>query len=328
MDTDAEIRWVAPGVTNGMSSAYENGEFVIGDPASATVHQLQLDGTLSSSPVPSPTYTNFHHNIDPGNRGLLAGVNTQSAGVSNIESTVVEITPGGDVLNQWDMAAILRDYMTSEGDDASAFVRPGVDWFHHNATLYDPADDTIIVSSRENFLIKLDYHTGTIIWIFGDPTKYWYTFPSLRAKALALAPGGTYPIGQHGISLTSDGLLMLFDDGDPSANQPAGAPAGQALTYSPVVAYSIDAASMTAQEAWSFDYGETLLSPVCSSAYEAPGQSILVDYAVTDGLTVARLVGLDASHNVVFDFGYSNVVNTCNTSWNAKPIALDNLTVY
>jgi hypothetical protein len=327
VDTDAEIRWVAPGITNGQTSAFQNGEFVIGDPASPTVHRLQLDGTISSSPVASPTYTEFHHNFDPGNRGILGGVNTKSAGVTNIESTVVEITSGGAILNQWDMGAILSAYMTSEGDDASAFVRPGVDWFHHNATVYDPADDSIIVSSRENFLIKLDYQTGTIIWIFGDPTKYWYTFPSLRAKALTLAPGGLYPIGQHGISITSDGLLMLFDDGDPSANQPAGAPAGQSLTYSPVVAYSIDAASMTAQEAWSFDYGQTLFSPVCSSAYEAPGQSILVDYAVTDGFRQARLVGLDPSHNVVFDFEYSNQVDTCNTSWNATPIAFDNLTV-
>jgi arylsulfate sulfotransferase len=54
--------------------------------------------------------------------------------VTNIESTVVEITSGGAILNQWDMGAILSAYMTSEGDDASAFVRPGVDWFHHNAT--------------------------------------------------------------------------------------------------------------------------------------------------------------------------------------------------
>jgi arylsulfate sulfotransferase len=326
VDTDAEIRWLAPS-TNGATSTYQNGEFVIGDAASPTVHRLQLDGTSTSSTVPVPSYTMFHHNIDPGNRGLLAGVNTQSAGVANIESTVVEMTDDGAILNQWDMAAILSAYMTSEGDDASAFVRPGEDWFHHNATAYDPADDSIIVSSRENFLIKLDYRSGTIIWIFGDPTKYWYTFPSLRAKALTLAPGGIYPIGQHGISITSDGLLMLFDDGDPSANQPAGAPAGQALTYSPVVAYSIDAASMTAQQAWSFDYGQTLFSPVCSSAYETLGQSILVDYAVTDGFLQARLVGLDANHNVVFDFEYTNPANSCDTSWNAIPIAFDNLIV-
>jgi arylsulfate sulfotransferase len=326
VDTDGEIRWLAPS-TNGATSAYQNGEFVIGDAASPTVHRLQLDGTISNSNLAAPSYTEFHHNIDPGNRGLLAGVNTESAGVANIESTVVEMTDDGSILNQWDMAAILSAYMTSEGDNASEFVRPGEDWFHHNATAYDPTDDTIIVSSRENFLIKLDYRTGTIIWIFGDPTKYWYTFPSLRAKALTLATGGLYPIGQHGISITSDGLLMLFDDGDPSANQPAGAPAGQALTYSPVVAYSIDAASMTAQEAWSFDYGQTLFSPVCSSVYEALGQSILVDYAVTDGFLQARLVGLDANHNVVFDFEYANPANSCDTSWNARPIALDNLIV-
>ena len=44
-----------------------------------------------------------------------------------------------------------------------------------------------MVSSRENFVMKLDYHTGNIIWILWDPSKYWYTFPSLRAKALTLA---------------------------------------------------------------------------------------------------------------------------------------------
>jgi hypothetical protein len=94
-----------------------------------------------------------------------------------------------------------------------------------------------------------------------------------------------------------------------------------------VVAYSINTAAMTAQEAWSFDYGQTLFSPVCSSAYEASGQSVLVDYAVTDGFLQSRLVGLDANHNVVFDFEYANQANSCDTSWNAKPIAFDNLTV-
>ena len=84
---------------------------------------------------------------------------------------------------------------------------------------------------------------------------------------------------------------------------------------------------MTAQESWRFDNGETIDSTVCSSAYEAPGQSVLVDYAVADNFSQARLVGLDANHNVVFDFQYVNELNTCNTSWNAIPIALDNLTI-
>jgi hypothetical protein len=183
----------------------------------------------------------------------------------------------------------------------------------------------VIVSSRENFVIKLDYRTGSIRWLLGDPTKYWYSFPSLRAKALMLAAGGLYPIGQHGVSITSDGLLMLFNDGLGSLNQPAGAPAGESRTYSAVSAYSIDEASMSAQEAWRFDYGQSIYSEICSSAYESVGQSILVDYAAADHITQARLVGLDSSHNVVFDFEYPTV--SCDTSWNALPIAFDNLSI-
>jgi arylsulfate sulfotransferase len=326
IDTDGEIRWVVPGFSNATSSAFQDYEFVIGDAAQPTVHRLQLDGTLAQSPLQSPNYTEFHHNIDPGKLGLLAEVNQTINGVESIQATIVEINDQGSVLYQWDLAAIISAYMTSEGDNASAFVRPGVDWFHSNATTYDPSDDSVIVSSRENFVIKIDYRSGNIRWILGDPTKYWYTFPSLRAKALTLAAGGLYPVGQHGISITSNGLLMLFNDGLGSVNQPAGQPAGITRTYSAVSAYSIDTASMTATEVWRFDHDKTIFSEICSSAYESPGQSILVDYAVADNVTHARLIGLGPTHNVVFDFQYPTA--SCDTSWNAIPIGLGNLTIY
>lgn len=119
---------------------------------------------------------------------------------------------------------------------------------------------------------------------------------------------------------------MLFNDGLGSENQPAGAPTGQSRTYSAVSAYTINAAAMTAENTWNFDYGQSIYSSVCSSAYEAASsQSLLVDYAVADIDTQARLVGLDPNHNVVFDFQYSTGV--CTTSWNAVPIAFDNLQI-
>lgn len=325
VDTDAQIRWVVPGIYNAMSTAYQNGEFVIGDPATPTVYRLQLDGTVTQAPLASATYIEFHHNIDPGKVGLLAEVNAESGAVENVETTVAEITDMGAVLNSWDLAQIISTYMLSQGDDASAFVRPGVDWFHNNSSTYEASDNSLIVSSRENFVIKLDYPTGNIIWILGDPTKYWYTFPSLRAKALTLAPGGLYPIGQHAVSIISDGSLMLFNDGLGSQNEPAGAPAGQNRAYSAVSDYTIDAASMTAVNAWNFDYGESIYSSICSSAYEASSQSILVDYAVADNGTEARLVGIDSSQNVVFDFQYAT--GSCDSSWNAVPFAFDNLQI-
>jgi arylsulfate sulfotransferase len=327
VDTDAQIRWVVPGIYDAMSTAYQNGEFVIGDPATPTVYRLQLDGTVTQNPVAAATYLDFHHNIDPGKVGLLAEFDAQSGAVENIEATVAEITDVGAVLNSWNLAEIISTYMQSQGDDASAFVRLGVDWFHNNSSTYDASDNSLIVSSRENFVIKLDYQTGNIIWILGDPTKYWYTFPSLRAKALTLAPGGLYPIGQHAVSIFSDGSLMLFNDGLGSANQPAGAPAGANRAYSAVSDYTIDTTTMTAVNTWNFDYGESIYSSICSSAYEAASsQTLLVDYAEADNGTQARLVGLDSSHNVVFDFQYSTG-SSCQSSWNAVPFAFDNLQI-
>jgi len=322
IDTDGEVRWVGSGVTNSMSTAFVGDEFVIGDNTKPEVYQLGLGGNgMTQGALQSATTPYFHHNIDPGKQGLLACVATNS----NYGTTVEEITPGGAVLNTWDMGAILSAYMQQNGDDPTTFVRPLADWFHINANTYDSRDDSVIVSSRENFLIKVDYKTGTIRWILGDPTKYWYTFPSLRAKAITLGPGGLYPIGQHGVSITPDGLIMVFNDGYGSLNQPAGAPAGETRTYSTVSAYSIDEASLTGQEVWNFDYGQSIYSPICSSVYEAGGDSYLVDYATADYYTHARLLGLDSNHDVVFDFQYPSPA-VC-TSWNAIPIPLENLNV-
>jgi arylsulfate sulfotransferase len=83
---------------------------------------------------------------------------------------------------------------------------------------------------------------------------------------------------------------------------------------------------MTATEVWDYDAGKTIFSEICSSAYEGADKSIVVDYAVADNFTEALLVGLDSSHNIVFEFQYSNRAG-CNTSWNARPIRLDDLQI-
>lgn len=323
MDTDAQIRWVGTGIGNSISTAVVADGFVIGNQSSTALYQLGFDGTITQNTLSSPPFIQFHHNIDHGKVALLGEVNETENGVPNIETVLLEMEPNGAIDTSWNLADILSAYMLSQGDDASAFVRPGVDWFHMNATTYDPTDDSLIVSSRENFLIKLDYSTGNIIWILGDPTKYWYTFPSLSAKALTLQ-GGLYPIGQHAVSITSDGLVMVFNDGFHSLNNPPGTSAGANYTYSSVAAYSIDPIARTAQEVWHFDYDQSIYSFVCGSAYESQG-SVLVNYATADNDTEARIVGLDSAHNVAFDFQYPT--SQCYTSWNAVPFPLDNLSI-
>lgn len=318
VDTDGEVRWVGTSTPTAATIFSANG-FVIGSPTSTQMARLELDGEVTGAQLDDPGVIDFTHNIDPGKVGLLAEFDVQG----DLDATVAEISPTGTLLAGWKLGDLLSAYMSAEGDDPSLFVRPGIDWFHVNAATYDPSDDSVIVSSRENFVIKLDHATGTPIWILGDPTKYWAQFPSLRAKALTLLGGGFPPIGQHATSITSDGLLMVFNDGTPSLNQPAGAPAGQALSASVVSAYEIDPVAMTAREVWRFAHQPGLTSQFCGSAYEAAG-SVLVNYAQTDSGANVRVLGLDPSHQVVFDLAFANH-GACNTSWNAVPVPFEQL---
>ena len=322
VDTDGAIRWVGPPMSSSMAAAYQNGGFEIGSSTSEVLTRAEWDGSVTNAELASSSYLSFNHNVDAGKTGLVGELDSPV----NLESTAVEFDASGNVLQTWDFAALLSNYMRSLGDDPTQFVRPGEDWFHLNATTYDPSDDTLIASSRQNFVIKVDYKTGNIVWILGDPTKYWYTFASLRAKALTLQGPGLYPIGQHAVSITSDGLLMLFNDGFPSNSEPPGAPLGASRTYSAVTAYAIDPVARTAQQAWNFDHGQDIFSGICSSAYEGSDKSLLVDYANADDGAAARLIGLDANHDVVFDFQYVTS-SACGTAWNAIPVPLAALTL-
>jgi hypothetical protein len=86
----------------------------------------------------------------------------------------------------------------------------------------------------------------------------------------------------------------------------------------------VDAAAMTAQNVWNFNYGQTIYSAICGSSYEQ-GNSYLVDFAAVNNGD-ARLIGLDTNKNVVFDFQY-NFDAPCDAAWNAIPIQMENLTI-
>lgn len=332
VDTDGNIRWIGSGSVFSFSSAWYQNGFVVGAVGSAITH-YELDGRNSISYLSNPNYIEFHHNIDFGPIGLLGEFNQ----ASNIESTIAEFdSTSGTVIKEWDLEKIITEYMNSYGDDASLFVRPGVDWFHNNAATYDSSDNSLIISSRENFLIKIDYASGRIIWIFGDPTKYWYTFPSLRAKALTLTNGGLYPIGQHAVSITPQGYLQVFNDGFPSLNQPA--LQGSWRSYSTVSAYSINEVDQTATNVSEFDNGKSILSNFCSSAYTEADGSMLIDYSLAEpgsaipsatppAFTIAdksRLVGVNPDKSIAFDFEYP--ANGCGALFAANVVRLESLT--
>ena len=327
LDTDGEIRWVGNSMTAGASSTFYNNGVYVGV-GIGILARVELDGTVSNiGDYTSLDTVGFHHNIDAGRDGLLLELNT----ATQTENLIVEADPTtGQILRSWQMADIISAAMTAGGDDPTQFVKPAPDdWFHNNSATYRASDNTLIVSSRENFVIAVDYDTKAIKWILGDTTKSWYQFPSLRQYALALGPNTKAPIGQHAVSVVRDRLL-LFDDGFGSLNQVV---TGKSRSYSAARKYLVDSTALTATETWNYTADKLLSSPICSSVYEDQPHNFLIDFA-TVGLPTdpfmptmsssVDLMGLNAAGEKVFDYKYPEY-NGCGTGWNAQVVHLENL---
>ena len=327
LDSDGALRWVSPlatmGALNATSTFFDNAVYTT---QRTQLVRTELDGTI----LVVADYTNigavhFHHNIDVGKTGLLLPPDT----TAYYESIIIEVDKDdGHILKTFNLADIIRAAMIAGGDDPNGFVFPTpTDWFHNNGAVYNRADDSLIVSSRENFLICLDYNTSAIKWILGAPTKKWYQFPSLRRFALTVAPGSLPPIGQHSPSITFDQNLMVFDNGQMSQFQD---PPGAQRDFASPRKYRLDLVANVATELWNFPVpaNDLIHCPFCGSIYEDAPYNYLVDYALVNGggpptvPTFAQLLGLDAGGERIFYYQYPT--RGCNTAYNTIPIHLEN----
>jgi len=325
LDSDGALRWVStlpkPSAMFASSTFFDNATYVT---QRSQLFRVELDGEVSLlADYSNIGAVHFHHNIDRGKTGIFLEPDT----TSYFESEILEVdSKDGHVLKTFNMANIIRAAMIAGGDDPSQFVFPTpTDWFHNNGAAYNRADNSLIVSSRENFVICLDYDTSAIKWILGDPTKKWYRFPSLRKFALTLAPGSLPPIGQHAPSITYDQNLLVFDNGQKSNFQ---IPTGEQRNFASPRKYRLDLVAKVATEVWNFPNSESVHCPLCGGVYEDAPLNYLIDYAfvVNSGLpgspTFAKLLGLDAGGQEIFYYRYPTV--GCSTAYNAIPIHLEN----
>jgi arylsulfate sulfotransferase len=320
IDTDGALRWVGDAGISDISATFFDNAFFIA--SGTSLYRLDLDGTVTFLHDYSDIgVTFFHHTIDRGKVGLILDANT----TSYFESTNIEVDGAGNVLKIWNLGAIIKAAMIAGGDDPSQFVYPTpTDWFHNNAVTYNRADDSLAISSRENFVICLDYETSGIKWILGDTSKKWAQFPSLAQYALALGPETLPPIGQHALSITYDQELLLFDNGFGSLFQQ---PAGIFRTYVSPRKYQVDQSARVATEVWNYEMNQSVTTPLCGSVYEDAPLNYLVDYSFVNGLTsdpaYAQLLGLNAAGEKIFYYQYGPT-DFCDTAFNAIPLHLEN----
>ena len=320
IDTDGALRWVGTGgISAGSAIFFDNAAYM---GWGRKLVRIDLDGTVTElADYSNLGIINFHHNIDRGKFGIILDADT----TTYYNSVNIEVDASGRILKQWNLATIISAAMTAGGDDPSQFVHPTpTDWFHNNGAAYNRADDSVIISSRENFLICLDYETSAIKWILGDPTKKWYQFPSLRKFALTLAPGSLPPIGQHAPQITFDQNLLVLDNGEHSFLQ---SPYGAQREYASPRKYSLDLAAKVATEVWNYPRNESIHCPFCGNVYEDAPYNYLIDYSVVnDGLpgvpVFAQLLGLSAAGETIFFYSYP--ATNCGEIYRALSIHLEN----
>ncbi len=316
IDTDGVVRWVGTAdFAHSVAGFFDNAAYL----SDNGVVRIDLDGTVTRLiDLATLGARDLHHSMDRGKHGIILDINTEDW----VESVNVEIDESGNILKKWVLGDIIRKAMIAGGDDPTPFVRNAngrydfnafEDWFHNNSTAYRKSDDSLIISSRENFVICIDYDTSAIKWILGDPTKQWYQYPSLRKYALTLAPGTHAPAGQHAVSVTADDQLLLFDNGQPSQNHQ---PYGQNRGFSALRRYAIDLKNRVATEVWTYVTDPPVKAGFRSSVYEDAPLNYLAHYDVGQ----QRIFGLSARGEKVFDYRFPG------PGFRSLPVHWENLT--
>ena len=171
-----------------------------------------------------------------------------------VGDVVIEFQPDGKIVGEWKLLDLLDPKRISYGSFAKFWANKGYpgtyDWSHANSVTYDASDDSIIVSCRhQDVIIKISRKSGELVWIMGDPGNWKAPWSDLFLTPEA---GMEWAYHQHDLSMTKDGGLLLFDNGNNKA-VPFETRTPAAQNYSRAVMFKIDADAMTVSQPWCFD---------------------------------------------------------------------------
>ncbi|MTB50648.1 aryl-sulfate sulfotransferase [Lewinella sp. W8] len=188
-------------------------------------------------------------------------------------------------VRDWDMREVLDvDRSIFPGDYG---MNPATDWFHVNSITVDPADNGILVSGRNQGVVKVN-QDNQLQWIFA-PLVAWdkagldgkglttseyllravdangNLYPPAVQQGVESAEDFDWPMGQHALNVLPNGNLLLFDNGLRRNYQPD-------PSYSRAVEYQIDAARGTVTQVWEYgkQRGLEMYSPITSDVDDLP----------------------------------------------------------
>ncbi|MFC6182141.1 aryl-sulfate sulfotransferase [Lactiplantibacillus daowaiensis] len=267
--------------------------------------------TGSAAKSKTVTYsTLIHHDIiELPNHNFLA---TVSDGSKYKEDTMIEVShKTGKIVKVIDLKKILPKSMWSKfkkGTDGK------IDWFHQNAVDYDKNDQSIIISGRnQDMIMKLDYKTNKIKWIYSGKKKS--TWPKqYRKYVLTPTKGTTITGGQHALYLLKDENnnpssedVILYDNNVNVTN-------GNKKTsgkYSQAVQYHINTKKMTIDQTWAWgkSLGKANFTDVIGYAERQSNGNTLIDFGFKDNGKQSNVIEVTKSGKQVWNMTLKNAAS-------------------
>jgi len=276
-DYKGDIRWLLTENTMFDIKRMANGNIVTGSsrfchmPYNSTgLVELNLLGKVYKEFRMPGNYHHDHFEMEDGN--LLAL--TQDFSRDTVEDMCVLLDRNtGEIIRSWDYREVLpRDVGGSGSQDAH-------DWFHNNAVWYDKKTHSLTLSGRhQDAVINLDYETGKLNWIIGDPEGW----PAEMVDKYFFKPVGDratfdWQYEQHACVVCPDGDVMCFDNGQYRAKVKEKYIENRD-NFSRGVRYRIDTEKMEIEQVWQYgkERGQEFFSAyICNVEYYDEGHYMI-----------------------------------------------------
>jgi len=243
----------------------------------------------------------YHHEMvekTPGGN-LLMGTATDGG----YEDAIIEVDrQTGNIVKTWDMADYAEESRPVRDFNYQQYVNNGHDWFHLNSVRYDPLDNTLIISARnQNLVCKIGYDDGETKWLLSNHEGWSQAYERHLLTPIGfnttLHQDQDWTYMQHSAIVLGNGNIMVFDNGAARpgfTNNPAEDlqkilnqqylsqiynlyprdPSG----YVRVVEYKVDPKAMTVEKIWEATDFPTISTSIVGSINPLSDDYILVGY--------------------------------------------------
>ena len=263
-DVNGDVRWYLTTMSLWKIDRLSNGHLLISTDKlvnnpyyTSGMYEMNLLGKIFVEYSIEGGYHHDYYEMENGN--LLVSSDDFGNEDGTVEDYIVELDrKSGEVVKTFD----LKDILNMEDGKSENWT--AYDWFHNNSVWYDKNTNSITLSGRhQDAVINIDYDTGKLNWIIGDPTNW-----SEEYQKYFFTPVGDnfeWQWSQHAAMITPEGYVFILDNGNNKSKvKEEYVPANESYTRG--VMYKIDTDKMTIEQVWEYgkERGSDYYSPYIS----------------------------------------------------------------